>query len=188
MPDSVRTTRTEVVHEHAMSAHVYWKAYMSFTFRRRLLLDGLGFQSVMLEEERDGAGTRFLRLSMIPKLVLPHAVVKLVGSSFTLLEEGIFDAKESRYSFRTIPTVLGDRVRIEGCVTVEDVGNGRCVRKATMDYSLRTRHSGGLVDDLLERSSAKNMREGWARGVPFIEAYGPAWFARLPQEEKARLP
>lgn len=183
-----RRTHIEIVQEHGFSAHVFWKLYMSFEFRRRVLLEGLGFASVTLDEKSDLEDVRFTRLSVVPNFALPHVLVQLVGPRFAYVEESHFDKNTRDYRFRILPSGLGDRMTLEGSIAAADTSAGGSICTVSVDHTALVSGLGGLLEHLLARTATKTMRGSWARAAPFLEAEGPRWFDKLSEEEKVRIP
>jgi hypothetical protein len=163
-------TKFTLTHEFNCTPEVFWQVFFDKDFNTELYLRGLGFPeySVLDQRETDAQITR--KTSGQPKMSLPGPVEKLLGAGFRYTEEGTFDKATKKWRFKLTPSTLADKLRHEGTVRCEAVGEGRCRRIVDLEMEAKIFGLGGLV----ESSSEKQMRDGWEKSAEFQRQ----WLAR----------
>ena len=136
-------------HELDCNAETYWsKCAFDPEFNRRLFFEELKFRSYELLEHKDLADSIVRRVKAEPQTPnLPGPVKKVLGDSFGYTEEGTFDKKTQRYSFRTIPAAFPDKVKIQGSMICEPLGDKRVTRIAQMHVEAHVFMIGRMVED-----------------------------------------
>jgi hypothetical protein len=94
----------------------------------------------------------------------PGPVAKALGSSFGYSEEGTFDKKTRTFRFKMKTTTMTDKLRNEGTVRVEPLGDNRCRRVVEIVAEAKVFGIGGLIEGSLEKS----FRTGWGRSAEYI--------------------
>jgi hypothetical protein len=136
-------------HELDCDASTYWdKCAFDPEFSRRLFFEELKFRSYEVLEHKDMGDTIVRRVKAEPQVPnLPAPVKKVLGDSFGYVEEGTFDKKAQRYTFRTIPAAFPEKVKIEGSMTCEPLGDKRIARIAKMHVEAKVFMIGGMVEE-----------------------------------------
>lgn len=155
----------------------HWELFFDPEWTRSLILDGLGFQTCDIEPVRQEGTLKLRDMKVTPKLVLPGAVVKLVGDRLGYTEKGRYDETKQSWSYDMVLNVLTDKIRLGGVVTTEPLGKDRCTRVSRMWVEVKIFGVGGMV----ERAAEKNMRDGWTRSADWINR----WLAEHPAEASA---
>jgi hypothetical protein len=156
--------RFTLVQEIATDVDNHWRLFFDDDFERAMYLDGFRFPRYELLESRKSDNEIVRRIKVTPRLDVPAAVAKLLGSSFGYIEEARFDAKARVLRARLIPNVLADRLSSEVTVRAEPAGEGRCRRTVDGTVDARIFGVGGLVEGALE----KNLRSGWAQAAAYM--------------------
>jgi hypothetical protein len=142
----------EVRHELDCSEDAYWeKCVFDAEYNEELYLRYLRFPHYELVEQKD-LGDRMTRKVRIEPPVgnLPGPVKKILGDRLGYLEDGTFDKKTRRYSFKVTPTTLAEKTKITGELFTEPSKGGdagKCVRVARIKVDVKVFAVGGMVED-----------------------------------------
>jgi hypothetical protein len=141
----------------------FWEIFLSEDFNKKLYLDELGFKEMEIISQTDD--TR--RLRAVPKLNMPKPVMKLLGDSFGYEEDGRLDRDKGEWQWKMIPNTLSEKLKTEGVVKVEAVGDGQCRRVDTCTLEAKVFGIGKLI----ESSTEKEIVDGWKQGNAFMKRY-----------------
>jgi hypothetical protein len=148
-------------HEMDCDEGTYWdKCVLDEEYNRRFFLEELKFKSYELIEQRDEGDTVVRRARAESSAGnMPAAIKKVIGDSFSYIEEGTFDRKAKRYAFRTIPAAFPDKVKIQGTMRCEALGSKRVARISEIQVDVKVFIIGGMIEerivDDIKRSYAK---------------------------------
>jgi len=156
-----------VTHEINCDEETFWKIFFDKTFNEKLYREKLGFPSFDILEQRDTDSGTFRKCTGEPKMTLPGPVTKLVGSNFRYTEEGSFDKGSKTWRWKMIPSTMADKIRNEGTMRVEKVGEGKVRRIADITIEAKVFGVGGLI----ESSAEKQLREGWDESAVFMNRW-----------------
>lgn len=156
-----------VTHEINCNAETFWKTFFDKGFNEELYLQHLGFPDfkVLEQNETDTQITR--KTAGQPKMDVPGPVAKLLGSGFRYTEEGSFDKKTQLFHWKMIPSTLADKLRTEGTVRIEPIGDNKVRRIADITVEAKIFGVGGLM----ESSAEKQLRQGWDNSAIFMNKY-----------------
>ena len=153
-----------LTHDIKCSAQRFWDLFFDREYNDELYKVVLGFPEFTLIEQRE-TETGFVRKAAgQPKMDMPGPIAKLLGSGFRYVEDGTFDKAKGVYRWKTTPSTLADKMRNEGVLKVEPVGDDRCKRIVELTIEAKIFGVGGL----LEKSVEKSMRDGWEKSAVFI--------------------
>ena len=130
-------------------------------------MSGLGFASCDCGEPIDEGETMRRQMRVTPKINVPAAVAKLLGPRLAYTEKGVFDKATERFKFDTILSVLADRIRMGGTVSIKDHGDGTCTRVTELWTEAKIFGIGGMV----ERAAESNLRDGWSESARWINEW-----------------
>lgn len=156
-----------VSHEINCDVDTFWKTFFDKTFNEKQYLEALGFPDFQILEQKETDGQITRRVAGTPKMNLPGPVAKILGPNFRYTEEGTFDKAGKTWRWKMIPSVLADKLRQEGTLRVEPVGEGRVRRVADLVIEAKIFGIGGL----LESTAEKQLREGWDQSAVFMNKY-----------------
>jgi Protein of unknown function (DUF2505) len=160
--------RFSVSHEINCSVAAFWKLFLDKTFNESLYKDALKFNGWTQLDLVENDKTITRKCSGQPKVNMPGPVMKLMGSNFGYTEVGIFDKTALTWKWTLTPSALADRVKQEGTVRVESVGDGSKVRRtAELMIDAKVFGLGGII----ESSAEKQLREGWDSSARFMNDY-----------------
>jgi hypothetical protein len=158
------TVRTEL----ECSADDYWhKCMLSEEYSTKLYLEFLkfpGFKWLSMSQSGDKT-TRKLHIDP-PVTGLPGPVKKVIGDSFSYVEEGTYDAATKRYSFKVTPSTAADKTTTTGEAWCEDVG-GKTVLFTRLKVEVKIFMVGGLVEDKI----LSDFKASLQAAAPFINSW-----------------
>jgi hypothetical protein len=142
----------EIRHELDCSEDVYWeKCVFDREYNEELYSRYLKFPLYELVSQDDGPEkiTRKVRIEP-PVGNLPGPVKKVLGDRLGYVEEGTFDKKTRRYTFKVTPSTMAEKTKTTGELFTEPSKSGgasRCVRVARMRVEVKVFAIGGMVED-----------------------------------------
>ena len=156
-----------VTHEISCNAETFWKVFFEKEFNEQLFRQELHFPefTIVSQVETDKTITR--KVAGQPKMDLPGPVAKLLGSNFRFTEEGTLDKASSVWRFKMTPSTMADKLRQEGTMRIEPIGDSKVRRIAELTMEAKVFGIGGLIESTTE----KQLREGWDRSAVFMNRY-----------------
>ena len=156
-----------VTHEINCNAETFWKTFFDKTFNEKLYLEGLGFPEfkVLDQKEDDQKITR--RVMGRPKVDMPGPIAKALGPNFGYTEEGTFDKKSQIWTWKMIPSTMADKLKNEGVVRLQAVGDNKVRRVADITIEAKVFAIGGLM----ESSAEKQLRDGWDKSAVYMNKW-----------------
>lgn len=161
-----------VEHKLHCTPERHWELFWDCPWTEELIVKGLGFASCECGEPVEDGDELRRQMRVTPKINVPAAVAKLLGPRLAYTEKGVFDTKTERFKFDTILSVLADRIKMGGTVSIKDHGDGTCTRVTELWTEAKIFGIGGLV----ERAAESNLRDGWAESARWINE----WLAKHP--------
>ena len=154
-------------HEIDCSAEDFWEVFFNDDFNTKLFLEELSFPEyeVVEKTESDTKITRTVR--GMPKMDAPKPLKKLLGDGFRYEESGTFDRSTKEWKFSMKPSTLASKLRNEGTVHVEPIGDNRCRRVAALLCEAKIFGIGGLFESFTE----KEMTKGWNASAVFMNKW-----------------
>src|SRR5262249_25807392 len=117
-----------LTHEIKCGVQRFWDLFFDREYNDKLYLSTLGFPEFKLLEQRE-TETGFVRKAAgQPKMDMPAPIAKLLGPGFRYVEEGTFDKAKGVYRWKLTPSSLADKMRNEGVLRAEPLGDDRCKR------------------------------------------------------------
>ncbi|MEI8255272.1 MAG: DUF2505 domain-containing protein [Deltaproteobacteria bacterium] len=156
-----------LTHEIQCDAETFWKIFLDKDFNEKLFREHLGFPKFDIVEFRETDGSVFRKVAAMPKMEMPGAVAKLLGSSFSYTEEGSMDRKVGVWKWKMTPSAMPDKIHNEGTVRIEPAGAGKVRRIAEITSEVKIFGVGGLIESTTE----KNMRAGWDASAAFMNKW-----------------
>ncbi|MBL9003217.1 MAG: DUF2505 domain-containing protein [Myxococcales bacterium] len=153
-----------VTHEIHCNAEKFWKLFFDKDFNTALFKNHLGFPEFNIVEQTENDTELVRRISGQPKMDMPGPIAKLLGSNFGYKEDGKLDKKTSVWRWKMTPSALADKLRNEGMMRIEPIGDSKIRRIAEITIEAKIFGVGGL----LESTSEKQLRDGWDRSAQFM--------------------
>lgn len=156
-----------VTHEIRCNAETFWKTFFDKEFNEKLYLEALGFPEYRTLEQNETETKITRKVHGQPKMNVPGPVAKLLGSGFAYTEEGSFDKSTKFWKWKLTPSTLADKLRTEGTVRIEPIGDDKVRRIAEIEVEAKIFGVGGLM----ESSAEKQLRDGWDQSAVFMNKY-----------------
>ncbi|KYF52582.1 hypothetical protein BE08_10465 [Sorangium cellulosum] len=142
----------------------FWKLFLDKTLNEELYRKELGFPEYTILEQFETETEIVRRSAGKPKMNLPGPVEKLLGSGFRYTEEGRLNKATKVWTFKLTPSTLADKMRNEGVVRAEAIGENKTRRVAEITIEAKVFGVGGLI----ESSAEKELRQGWEQSAVFM--------------------
>ena len=138
-----------VRHEIDCSEETYWdKCFFDAEYNRRMFLDLLKFPGFTVLEQKDEGDKRSKKVKIDPPLSgMPGPVKKAIGDKFSYVEEGTYDAKTHRYTFKVTPSMMADKTTVVGELYTEKLGDHRIARFAKVKVEVKVFMLGSMVEE-----------------------------------------
>jgi hypothetical protein len=156
-------------HEFDCDEDTYWeKVFFDPEFNRRLYLDALKFPAYKLIDLKDDGSRRTRVVHIDPPLGnLPPPMKKIVGDKLSYVEEGLFDRKTKRYSFRSTPSVMADKTKNSGELRCENLGEKKIARVARITVEVKVFMIGGMIEEKI----LGDLRHSYEEAAKFTRGY-----------------
>src|SRR5258706_15018221 len=113
----------EFKHELCCAGSTYWeKCVLTEEFNRRLYGEILKFPKFELVEQKEDGDLVRRKVRIEPPLTgLPGPAKKVIGDRMSYLEEGTYDRKSGRYTFKVTPSTIPDKGKTAGQICCEAI-------------------------------------------------------------------
>lgn len=137
-----------IEHEFFCSEQVFWdRVFLDEEYNRRLFLEELRFIKHREVRREDRGDHLFRVVEVVPRVGdLPLALKKIVGDSAGYTEEGKLERDPRRYKIHVIPNKLADKLKIDGELYTQPLGDNRCLRVFEVEVTARILGVGGLLE------------------------------------------
>lgn len=156
-----------MTHEINCNAARFWKLVFDRSFDEKLHREGLLEQSYAIGDLRETDAEIVRKTTSQPKRDLPGPLAKLFGGPVSYTEESRLDRVSQVFKARWIPSSRADKIRQEGTMRVEAIGDGKVRRIVDMEVEAKIFGVGGLY----ESSTEKSLREEWDLSASFINRW-----------------
>lgn len=156
-------------HEIDTDEESFWsKIVFDEAFNKKLYEGSLKFPTwALLESKEDDAKiTRKVRVDP-PTGDLPGAMKKVIGDKLSYVEEGTFDKKSKRYTFKVIPSAMPEKTKVSGELWVEKVGDKKVRRMCRISVEVKVMLVGGMIEDRI----LGDLRKSYDESTAFTNAY-----------------
>lgn len=154
-------------HEIDCSEERFWELFLEPDFTRDMIVEGLGFASCEVGPLTDAGDTQKRPMQVVPKLVLPAAVAKILGPRLGYSEAGVWYPKDQRWRYDLRLSVLTDRISLGGGVTTKPLGDDKCVRVSSHEVTIKIFGIGSLA----EGAAKTNMVDGWDKSAVWMNRW-----------------
>jgi hypothetical protein len=156
-----------ITHEINCNVEKFWKVFFDKDFNEKLYREALGFPKYEVLKHEETATQITHKVHGQPKMNMPGPVAKLLGANFVYTEEGTFDKATSIWRWKMTPSALADKMRNEGSMRIEPIGDTKVRRIAEVIIEAKIFGVGGLIESTAE----KQLREGWEESAKFLNKY-----------------
>jgi hypothetical protein len=158
-------------HEIDTDEDTYWaRCVFDADFNKKLYIDALKFPQWKLLDSKNDDAKIWRRIQVDPPTGdMPGAVKKVIGDRLSYVEEGTFDKKTKRYSFKVTPSTMAEKTKVAGEMWVEKLGDAdkRIARVTKISVEVKVFIVGGLVEDRI----LSDLRSSYDKGTVFTNAY-----------------
>jgi len=156
-----------ITNEFNADEATFWKVFFDKDFLVKLYTEALGFSEYTILEQSE-TDTEIIRsVKATPKMDAPGPIAKLLGKNFGYTEKGKFDRRTQVWSWKATPSALADKIRNEGTMRLEKIGDNRIKRITEIAIEAKIFGLGGLIESTAERQ----FRQGWEDSVPFMQKW-----------------
>ncbi len=146
----------------------YWDNFFSPEYNHGLFVGRLKFESWDVVEKVDTADGFRRVIDAVPRVGdLPGPIKALLKNGAGYREEGEYFRSEGRYTTRIRSKSLGDRLPVEGVMTVKAIGEGRCQRVYVFEVDAKVRLVGGMLEKLV----LDNVEKSYNKAAEFTERW-----------------
>ena len=123
----------KISHEINCNEETFWKLFFDKEFNEKLYKEGLGFPEYVNEEQTETDTEIKRRTKGRPKLAnIPGPVAKILGDKFGYVENGSMNKNEKVWRWKLTPSVMAEKIRQEGKLTIEPIGDSKVRRNVEM--------------------------------------------------------
>ena len=163
---------TTLRHEIDTDEETYWsRCVFDADFNHKLYIDALRFPEWKLLDSKEDDATIWRRIQVEPPMGnMPGALKKVLGDRLSYVEEGTFDKKTKRYSFKVTPSTLADKTKVTGELWCEKAGDKKVVRRCKITVEVKVFMVGSMVEERI----LEDLRSSYDKGA----VYTNQWLAK----------
>ena len=156
-------------HEIETDEDTYWaRCVFDADFNKKLYIDALKFPEWKLVDSKDDDAKIWRKVQVDPPTGnMPAAVKKVLGDRLSYVEEGTFDKKTKRYTFKVTPSTMADKTKVAGEMWVEKLGDKKIARVTKISVEVKVFMVGGMVEDRI----LSDLRSSYDKGTSFTNQY-----------------
>ncbi|HEX5659361.1 MAG TPA: DUF2505 family protein, partial [Polyangiales bacterium] len=156
--------------QYDVSVDTYWEELcFNLEYTRRLYAEALGCTEMTVLKNEGSRATGIQRhLRFIKPMDMPGPIAKIFGGHVTMDELADFDAREQRWSYRMVPSIMGDRIDIRGRVQVFASGSGS-EQRSINTVTCKLFGLGGIVEPFVMREAAKGHNDRYQFTLRYIK-------------------
>lgn len=150
-------------HPFDCTPDTFWqRIFFDDEYNRALFLTELGFSTWEVRRQ-ERTETRIDRTVFItPPQKGPDVLRKFISGPLSYEEIGAWTAADATYRFRSVPTSMAEKTRIEGIIRAKPVGNNRMERELELDVEVKVMLVGGTIEKFLAGEIRANYEQGAA--------------------------
>jgi len=156
-------------HEIDTDEDTFWaKCVFDADFNKKLYIETLKFPQWKLLDSKDDDAKLTRKVQVDPPTgSMPGPVKKVIGDRLSYVEEGTFDKKSKRYTFKVTPSTLAEKTKVAGEMWVEKVGEKKITRCCKISVEVKVFMVGGMVEDRI----LADLRDSYDKGTAFTNQY-----------------
>ncbi|AKU96092.1 hypothetical protein AKJ09_02756 [Labilithrix luteola] len=156
-------------HELNTDEETYWaKIVFDETFNKKMYVDHMHFPVWKLLDQKEDDAKLTRRIQVDPPVGnLPGPLKKVIGDRLSYTEDGTFDKKTKKYSFKVTPSTMTDKTKVNGEMWVEKAGDKKVTRICRIDVEVKVFMVGGMVEERI----LSDLRDAYDRGTIFTNDY-----------------
>jgi hypothetical protein len=163
-----------VRHEIDCDEDTFWSKIMfDLDFNKKLFEGVLKFPSWKQLDVKDDDAKIVRRVQVDPPTGdLPGPVKKVIGDRLAYTEEGTFDKKTKRYTFKVTPSTLSEKTKVSGELWLEKLGDKKVRRNVRINVEVKVFVVGGMIEDRIVADLRKSYDEGASYTNQFLKETG----------------
>lgn len=156
-------------HEINTDEDTYWaKCVFDAAFNTSLYVEALQFPVWKVLDSKEDDARLWRKVQVDPPVGnMPGPVKKVIGDRLSYVEEGTFDKKTKRYSFKVVPSTMADKTKVAGEMWVEKLGDKKITRVARINVEVKVFMIGGMVEERI----LSDLRSSYEKGTSFTNDY-----------------
>ena len=158
-----------IKHEIDTDEDTFWaKLVFDEAFNKKMYEGGLKFPTWKLLEQKDTDTSISRRVQVEPPTGdLPGPVKKVIGDRLAYTEEGTFDKKSKRYSFKVKPSTMGEKTKVSGEMWCEKIADKKIRRLCRISVEVKVFMVGGMVEERI----IADLKTSYDKGTAWINQY-----------------
>jgi hypothetical protein len=161
-------------HDVDCDEDTFWdKIVFEEGFNKQMYEGDMKFPSWKLLESKDN-GDKITRKVFVDPPVgeLPGPIKKVLGNSLAYTEEGTFDKKTKRYTFKVTPSAMADKAKIHGELWAEKIGDKKTRRMCKITVEVKVMLVGGMIEDRIVQDLKKSYDDSTIYTNKYIKEHG----------------
>ena len=156
-------------HEIDTDEDTFWsKIVFNEEFNKKLYEGALKFPGWKLVDSKEDDAKIVRRVQVDPPVGdLPGPVKKVIGDRLAYTEEGTFDKKTKRYSFKVTPSTMADKTKVSGELWAEKIGDKKIRRMCRISVEVKVFMVGGMVEDRI----MQDLRSSYDNSTAYTNQY-----------------
>ena len=155
--------KVPVSHTLDCTVETFWKRiFFDRAYNEALFLGEMKFPAYELVELKESPERIDRKVRVTPPQKGPDIVRKLVKGTMAYEEIGAWTASDGVYRFKTITSVMAEKIKIGGVIRVEPSGDKKIVRHADMEIEVKVMLVGGSIEKFLAEEIKSNYDVGAA--------------------------
>lgn len=161
-------------HEIDTDEDTFWsKIVFDEAFNKKMYETGLKFPGWKLLESKEDDAKITRRVQVDPPTGdLPGPVKKVIGDKLAYTEEGTFDKKSKRYTFKVTPSTLADKTKVNGEMWTEKLGDKKIRRCCRISVEVKVFMVGSMVEDRIMQDLRSSYDNSTSYTNQFIKENG----------------
>lgn len=147
----------------------YWaRCVFDEDFNKKLYVEALQFPVWKVLDSKDDEAKTWRKVQVDPPTGnMPSAVKKVIGDRLSYVEEGTFDKKTKRYTFKVTPSTLAEKTKVAGEMWIEKLGDKKVARITKITVEVKVFMVGGMVEDRI----LADLRSSYDKGTTFTNQF-----------------
>jgi hypothetical protein len=156
-------------HEIDTDEDTFWsKIVFDEAFNKKLYEGALKFPGWKILDSKDDDAKITRRVQVDPPVGdLPGPVKKVIGDRLAYTEEGSFDKKAKRYTFKVTPSTMAEKTKVSGEMWCEKISDKKIRRVCRISVEVKVFVVGGMVEDRI----MADLRSSYDNSTTFTNQY-----------------
>jgi hypothetical protein len=156
-------------HDIDTDEDTFWsKIVLDPTFNKKMYEGALKFPRWELLESKEDDAKVTRRVQVDPPVGdLPAALKKVVGDRLAYVEEGTFDRKAKRYTFKVTPSTMAEKTKVSGELWTEKLGDKKIRRVCRIGVEVKVMFVGSMIEERI----LADLRSSYDNSTAFTNQY-----------------